>query len=76
MRFPSLVTLSRRAEEVLRRFPWTLGVGVFTAAAAIVATTHHVNDEWARLAMVGALGLFVSTLTEVPVAAMAATPAV
>jgi hypothetical protein len=57
MRFPSLVTLSHRAEEVLRRFPWTLGVGVFTAAAAVVATTHHANDEWARLAMVGALGL-------------------
>lgn len=57
MRFPSLVTLSHRAEEVLRRFPWTLGVGGFTAAAAIVATTHHANAEWARLAMVGALGL-------------------
>lgn len=57
MRFPSLVTLSHRAGEVLRRFPWTLGVGVFTAAAAIAATTHHGNNEWARLAMVGALGL-------------------
>jgi hypothetical protein len=57
MRFPSLVTLSHRAGEVLRRFPWTLAVGVFTAAAAIVATGHHANDEWARLAMVGALGL-------------------
>ena len=57
MRFPSLVTLFHRAEEVLRRFPWTLGFGGFTAAAAIVATTHHANDEWARLAMVGALGL-------------------
>jgi hypothetical protein len=57
MRFPSLVTLSHRAGEVLRRFPWTLGVGVFTAAAAIVATTHHANNEWARLAMVSALGL-------------------
>jgi hypothetical protein len=57
MRFPSLVTLFHRAGEVLRRFPWTIGVGVFTAATAIVATTHHANDEWARLAMVGALGL-------------------
>ena len=57
MRFPSLVTLSQRAGEVLRRFPWTLGVGVFTAASAIAATTHHANNEWARLAMVSALGL-------------------
>ncbi len=57
MQFPSLVTLSHRAGEVLRRFPWTLGLGVLTAASAIAATTHHANHEWARLAMVGALGL-------------------
>ena len=57
MRFPSLVTLSHRAGEVLRRFPWTLGLGGLTAAAAIAATTHHANSDWARLAMVSALGL-------------------
>ncbi len=57
MRFPSLVTLAHRAGEVLRRFPWTLGLGMFTAASAIAATTHHANHDWARLAMVGALGL-------------------
>jgi uncharacterized protein DUF4153 len=60
MRFPSLVTLSHRAGEVLRRFPWTLAFGVLTASAAIVATTSHGNhadDQWARLAMVAALGL-------------------
>src|SRR4051812_7893167 len=57
MRFPSLVTLSQRAEEVLRRFPWTLALGGFTAAATIAATTHHANEQWGRLAMVAALGL-------------------
>src|SRR6185312_11753126 len=57
LRFPSLAILLHRAGEVLRRFPWTLGIGAFTAAAAIAATTHHANSDWARLAMVSALGL-------------------
>jgi hypothetical protein len=57
VRFPSIVTLSHRAGEVLRRFPWTLAIGGFTAATAIAATTHHGNHDWARLAMVAALGL-------------------
>jgi hypothetical protein len=57
MRFPSLVTLAGRAREVLLRFPWTIGAGVFAAVAAIIATTKGSDPEWARVAMVGALGL-------------------
>jgi hypothetical protein len=57
MRFPSLVTLSDRAREVLLRFPWTIGAGVLAAVTAIMATTKSAGDEWARVAMVAALGL-------------------
>jgi uncharacterized protein DUF4153 len=57
MRFPSLVTLVDRAREVLLRFPWTIAAGVLAAVAAIMATTRSADPEWARVAMVAALGL-------------------
>jgi hypothetical protein len=57
VRFPSLVTLRDRAGEVLVRFPWTIGAGVLAAVAAIMATTKFSDPDWARLAMVAALGL-------------------
>jgi hypothetical protein len=57
MRFPALVTLSNRAQEVLLRFPWTIGAGVLAAVTAILATTKSADPEWARIAMVAALGL-------------------
>jgi hypothetical protein len=57
LRFPSLVTLADRAQEVLLRFPWTIGAGMLTAVAAIMATTKSADPEWARIAMVAALGL-------------------
>jgi hypothetical protein len=45
MRFPSLVTLSTRAQEVLLRFPWTIGVGVLAAVTAILATTKSADPD-------------------------------
>ena len=57
MRFPSLSTLVTRAREVLARFPFTLFAGVMAATCAIVASTPHASDVWARLAFIAALGL-------------------
>jgi Domain of unknown function (DUF4153) len=57
MRFPSLALLAERAVAVLRRFPWTIGIGMLAAASAIVASHSGADDAWTRLAFVAALGL-------------------
>ncbi|HEU5049108.1 MAG TPA: DUF4153 domain-containing protein [Gemmatimonadales bacterium] len=58
MRFPSVDILLARATDVLRRFPWTIGVAVAAAAAGIIGTLDHTDDElWARIALTAALGL-------------------
>ena len=57
IRFPSLYGLTVRGREVLARFPLVLLAGAVAAAAGIVATTDHASDDWARAAMVAALGL-------------------
>ena len=57
MRLPSLVRLAEQSRDVLQRFPWTMLVATIAAAAAIVATTKSADEEWARIAMVAALGL-------------------
>jgi hypothetical protein len=57
MRLPSIVRLAEQSRDVLRRFPWTMLVATIAAAAAIIATTRSADEEWARLAMVAALGL-------------------
>jgi len=57
MRFPSVLTLARRAREVLLRFPWTMAAGAIAAVAAVMETTSSGEVEWSRIAMVAALGL-------------------
>lgn len=58
MRFPSVLALAQRAREVLLRFPWTIAAGVAAAVATIVVTTDPGDEaQWARIAMVAALGL-------------------
>ncbi|MEA2724010.1 MAG: hypothetical protein QOH59_1781 [Gemmatimonadales bacterium] len=57
MRFPSVLALVQRAREVLLRFPWTIAAGVTAAVALVVVTADPVDAEWARIAMVAALGL-------------------
>jgi Domain of unknown function (DUF4153) len=56
-RFPSLSHLAAQAAAVLRRFPATLAVAGLAAATAIVSTTSGMDDAWARVAFVSALGL-------------------
>ena len=57
MRLPSIVSLAEQSRDVLQRFPWTMLLATIAAAAAIVATTKSADVEWARIAMVAALGL-------------------
>ena len=59
MRLPSIVTLAHQTREVLLRFPWTIAAGALAAAAAIIAMDEHrhAEQEWARIAMVAALGI-------------------
>ena len=57
MRLPSVVRLAEQSRDVLQRFPWTMLAATAAAAAAIVATTKSADEEWARIAMVAALGL-------------------
>jgi hypothetical protein len=58
MRLPSFVNLADRIREVVLRFPWTIGAGVVSAAAAIQGTTEHTNEpQWLRIMAVAALGL-------------------
>ena len=61
MRFASLDALALRGRQVLARFPFILGAGALAAALAIVASTRGASDDWARGAMVAALGLPLST---------------
>src|SRR5687768_10973693 len=57
MRFPSLDALAIRGRDVLVRFPLVLLAGVVAATAAIAASTDGASDNWARAALVAALGL-------------------
>jgi uncharacterized protein DUF4153 len=57
MRLPSLVTLAERVREVVVRFPWTMAAGVVAAVATIITTTQAADAQWARIAMVAALGV-------------------
>ena len=64
MRLPSLHLLLERAIGVLRRFPWTLAVGIVAAAAASAHTElaasfyeGRTDERLLRLAFVAALGL-------------------
>lgn len=57
MRLPSIVKLAEQSRDVLQRFPWTMAAGTMATTAAIVATTKSADAEWARIAMVAALGL-------------------
>jgi hypothetical protein len=57
MRFPSIQVLAERARAVLRRFPWTIGVGAAAAAFAVAAVNEGADDTLARAALVAALGL-------------------
>jgi hypothetical protein len=57
VRFPSLDLLLRHAVVVLRRFPWTLGVGALAAFAGINGSLSGTDEAWERLAFVAALGL-------------------
>jgi len=57
VRLPSIVSLAEQGRVVLQRFPWTMAAGAVAAAAAIGMTTRSSDEEWARLAMVAALGL-------------------
>ena len=59
MRFPSIDLLAAQALAVLRRFPWTIAVGLAAATLAIIATTTGADDDFwgGRLALTAALGL-------------------
>src|SRR5215212_5977703 len=57
MRLPSMVSLIEQSRDVLQRFPWTMLVAAIAAASAIIATSKSADKEWARIAMVAALGL-------------------
>lgn len=46
---------------MLQRFPWTMAAAGVAAVAAIVATTGADDQQWARVAMVAALGLALTT---------------
>jgi len=57
MRFPSISALTRRAGEVLRRFPLTLLLGAVAAACAAAAVDGSGDDLPWRIALVAVLGL-------------------
>ena len=57
MRFPSVAALTRRAGEVLRRFPLTLVLGAVAAGCAAAAVDGSGNDLLWRVALVAVLGL-------------------